>query len=152
MFFFSRLANHVTIRRCTWKLMRWCFCCCVEYEHHWCFVCSLLYISVLHVSMWRSQCLCLCFLSVCPSVVLLLLNYSYFYLTKMKYESMMMLLLVFCLSDISAHKCHTLTFTCCIHCLCFLFLWFVTHRPSPPTSLQVLVCFGLTGHYADATL
>lgn len=69
-----------------------------------------------------------CFLlSVHLCSVLLLLNYSYFYLTKMKYESMMILLHTDAILD-----CHLL------HSLCSLLfvLWFVTWHPSPPTSLR----------------
>lgn len=79
--------------------------------------------------------LCFARLPICASA--LLLNYSYFYLTKIK--SMMMLCFVLFL-----HECTQmpyLTFTCCFHCLCLLFLWFVTQRPSP-TSLRFWSALG----------
>lgn len=73
-------------------------------------------------------------LSICAH---LLFNYSYFYLTKMKYESMMMLFF-------HAQKC--------LHSLPLLFVSMVYNTPPFSDFPQVLVCFGLTGHYADAAL
>lgn len=112
--------------------------CWLCFKLLWCCArCSLLYIC--------SPCFCVevtasfshCVIVVCPSVLLLLLNYSYFYLTKMKYESIMMLFFFFfiCFHGLDS-------FTCCVHCLCFLFLWFVTRHPSPPTSLRFWSALG----------
>lgn len=75
------------------------------------------------------------FSPVCPPVLLLLLNYSYFYLTQMKYESLIMMF-------ISPAYTQYLSPACYIHCLCFLFLWFVTRHPSPPTSLRFWSALG----------
>lgn len=93
--------------------------------------------------------LSLCLL-VCPSVLRLLLNYSYFYLTKMK--SMMMLFFFLFFFFLTQVHTNTILVFHLLRSLPLLVVSMVCNTAPFSHFPQVLVCFGLTGHYADAAL